>query len=42
MLVGDESLDTLLPLTPRPHYRAESGQEAWARAASGVTAPTAS
>ncbi|MEE2719125.1 MAG: GTPase ObgE [Planctomycetota bacterium] len=26
VLVGDESLDTLLPLTPRPHYRAESGQ----------------
>ena len=25
MLVADPSLDTLLPLTPRPHYRAESG-----------------
>ncbi|MCH2149474.1 MAG: 50S ribosome-binding GTPase, partial [Phycisphaerales bacterium] len=26
VLVADPSLDTLLPLTPRPHYRAESGQ----------------
>ncbi len=26
ILVGDESLGTLLSLTPRPHYRAESGQ----------------
>ena len=25
VLVGDASLDTLLSLTPRPHYRAESG-----------------
>ena len=26
VLVADPSLDTLLPLTPRPHYRAEPGQ----------------
>ena len=26
VLVADPSLDTLLSLTPRPHYRAESGQ----------------
>ncbi|MHC4908516.1 MAG: GTPase ObgE [Planctomycetota bacterium] len=26
ILVGDDSLSTLLPLTPRPHYRAESGK----------------
>ncbi|MEE3002298.1 MAG: GTPase ObgE [Planctomycetota bacterium] len=26
VLVGDDSLSTLLSLTPRPHYRAESGQ----------------
>ncbi|MDG2093775.1 MAG: Obg family GTPase CgtA [Phycisphaerales bacterium] len=26
ILVGDESLNTLLSLTPRPHYRAESGR----------------
>ncbi len=25
VLVGDRSLSTLLPLTPRPHYRAEAG-----------------
>ena len=26
ILVGDDSLNTLLSLTPRPHYRAESGR----------------
>ncbi|MFK7961417.1 MAG: GTPase ObgE [Phycisphaerales bacterium] len=26
-LVGDPSLSTLLPLTPRPHYRAEHGRQ---------------
>lgn len=26
VLVADPNLDTLLPLTPRPHYRAESGK----------------
>ena len=26
VLVGDDSLNTLISLTPRPHYRAESGR----------------
>ena len=26
VLVGDRGLSTLLPLTPRPHYRAKNGQ----------------
>jgi GTP-binding protein len=36
ILVGDASLSTLLPLTPRPHYRAGNGQPGRGRSMHGA------
>ena len=35
-LVGDRSLTTLLPLTPRPHYRAKNGQQGMGKSRHGA------
>jgi GTP-binding protein len=37
VLVGDPSLTTLLPLTPRPHYRAVSGRQGEGRQRHGAS-----
>ncbi len=37
VLVVDPSLDTLLPLTPRPHYRAENGQHGMGKSRHGAS-----
>jgi len=36
VLVGDESLNTLLPLTPRPHYRAVNGRPGMGKSMHGA------
>lgn len=36
VLVVDPSIDTLLPLTPRPHYRAENGQHGMGKSRHGA------
>jgi GTP-binding protein len=36
VIVGDESLTTLLPLTPRPHYRARNGQPGMGKSMHGA------
>lgn len=36
VLVGDESLTTLLPLIPRPHYRARNGQPGMGKSMHGA------
>ncbi len=36
VLMGDESLSTLLPLTPRPHYRAKKGIQGMGKSMTGA------